>query len=150
MPFTYSEYPIMELTLALESKSDLASGHERKQEGDIVNVRRPKRSTGLGVPKIYLKILVEGLEKSEFDRLTESIGSDIDENGDPIPPFFEKRRYCVPLERLGIDLNRARDKEDVYQPNYLIDTDEPYLFLEEPKPVSVHGLIFDKLIGSYL
>lgn len=150
MPETYKEYPIMELTLALESYKDLASGHERCQEGDIVNVRRPKNGTGLGVPKEYLKILVDGFEKNEFDRLTQPIGSGVDENGDVIAPFFDKRRYCVPLEKLNLDLVRAKDKNDVYQPFLLTDTDEPFLFLEQNTPLNVYGLIFDKLKGQFI
>ncbi len=150
MPGTYKKYPIMELTICLEPHKNLASGHERCQEGDIINVRTPKIGTGLGVPKTHLKILVEGLEVSGFDRLKEPIASGMDDNDDIIKPIFDKRRYCIPLDRLNLDLNRARDKNDVYQPYILTDTDEPYVFLDSSKVFSVYGLVFDKLKGRFI
>lgn len=140
----------MELTICLQSQNSLASGHERVQEGDIVCVRRPNIGTGLNVPKTNLKLLAEGLEYDEFTQLVEPMGSGLDDNGDVLEPYFEKRRFCIPLRKLGIDLNRARDPNDVYQPKCQVDTDEPFYFLSFQAPLDVYGNIFDKLRGRYI
>lgn len=150
MPETYKEYPIMELTICLQSQNSLVSGHERMQEGDIICVRKPNIGTGLGVPKLFLKLLVEGLELDEFNRLVEPIGSGRDANGEILLPFFDKRRFCIPLRKLDIDLDRARDPNDTYQPECQVDTDEPFYFLSFKVPLYAYGLIFDKLTGRYL
>ncbi len=147
MPETYKEYVTWEIALAISNNRDLASGSERTQEGDIVNVRSPHEGTGGKVRSSILFVLLEGLDSTDMRRLKHSLQETEDGTR------FEKRRYCIPFDRLPafIDQDRARDPDDIYQPFQLIDEDVNF-FIETAalRPLRVEGLVFDKLTGKFL
>ncbi len=145
MPQTYKDYSSVEVAVSLTSEKDLASGHERKQEGDIIVVRRPLKGIGTAEAKTHLWLKVEGLDKADLDKLTQQVDEDND---------YGKRRYCIPLEQIkkqmsSFDISRALDKDEIYQPFLLVDEDN-YLFLVEVAPLQVQGLVFDKNKGTYI
>jgi hypothetical protein len=147
MPQTYKEYTVVELSLELHDNLDLASGHERSKEGDIINVRSPHLGTGKAVHKNYLKLLVSGLDKYELGSLSELMEA---ENG----TLYDKRRYCIPLERLkmfypSLDIGKLKDRNESYQPICMVDEDTNNFFYQGA-PLDVHGLVFDKLKMRYL
>lgn len=144
-------YPVKEIAISLFSYAPLSSGHERVIEGDIVAVRDPDIGVGRKEVEEFLWLRVEGLEESEFDRLTDYVQ---DSTSDIV---YDKRRYCIPLERLieadpEFDINLATDDDRIYQPFLLVDYDTDYSFVLEDGhlPFQVSGLIYDKTIGDYL
>jgi len=144
-------YPVKEIAISLVSYAPLSSGHERSIEGDIIAVRTPNVGVGREEVENYLWLRVEGLEESEFDRLTDTIE---DSTSDIV---YDKRRYTIPLERLveadpGFDINLALDDDRIYQPFLLVDYDTDYTFVLEDGhlPFQVSGLIYDKVTGEYL
>lgn len=150
MPETFREYPVREITLSVTDENPLASGHERKMAGDIISCYKPGVGTGRKVVSTYLILRVEGFERSQFDRICQPM----EESAPDF--FFDKRRYCIPFERLKIymprlDLDRVRDPDDIYQPFVPLDEDT-LLYIEgaEHPPISVVGLVFDKKTGMFL
>ncbi len=148
MGYINRKYPIMEIGLSLEGKSPLASGSERKLVGDIISVHSPSLGLGLLEVREYLWLRVEDLEENEFAIIKQPMFQN--EN------IFDKRRYCIPLERLQkvypvLDVSRALDTNIIYQPFLPVDEDN-FMFLEGQleAPFSAHGLIFDKAIGDYI
>lgn len=144
---TNAVYPVCELALSLESCTPLAGGHERKLAGDIIACRVPGSGIGTAEAHSYLWLRVEGLEENVCARLTDRV----EEGG----AAFDKRRYCIPLERLQavvptFDIARALDPLDLYQPFLVVDEDGPYTFLTMTPPLAAEGLIFDKVTGAYL
>jgi len=143
-------YPVKEIAISLISYAPLQSGHERIIEGDIVAVRDPNIGVGRKEVEEFLWLRVEGLESSEFDRLTDNIQSSTGEN-------YDKRRYTIPLEKFEeldteFDINLALDDDRIYQPFLLVDYDTDYTFVLEDGhlPFQVSGLIYDKVTGEYL
>ena len=143
-------YPVKEIAISLISYAPLQSGHERIIEGDIVAVRDPNIGVGRKEVEEFLWLRVEGLESSEFDRLTDNIQSSTGEN-------YDKRRYTIPLEKFEeldteFDINLALDDDRIYQPFLLVDYETDYTFVLEDGnlPFQVSGLIYDKTIGDYL
>lgn len=150
MSETFINYPIREIAISTENSAPLNSGHERKLEGDIVAVRNVSNGIGSGETKKFIWLRVEGLEKLEMDVLIEPLTEE------PFETIYDKRRYCIPLERLQkfvptFDINRAKDATDIYQPFLNIDEDN-FLYLEgtESKTLRIEGLVFDKVTGGYL
>ena len=150
------EFPIMEVALSLETFADLASGHERKQEGDIIAVRYPLNAIGFKEAHTYLWMRIEGLEYTEFTELVDPLTD---------PPYgtdttaeiivYDKRRYSIPLSRIkevhaDFDIDRAKDINDLYQPFLTLDEDNFYFLSEHFQPFQVEGLVFDKFTGVYL
>ncbi len=133
--------------ISVFSKSPLASGHERIQEGDIVTMRKPLGYCNFGEMSSYLWLLIQGPDTSILDRLKDGLAEEDIEDA----PIFDKRRYCIPLKRLPVhvDLARVRDVGDRYQPFFIID-EETGKFLAKPSPLRVEGLVFDKRTGRYL
>ena len=135
----------MEIAIALTSEKDLASGHERKQEGDIIAIRRVSKGIGTAEAKTHLWLRVEGLDKADLDRLTQQVDEDND---------YGKRRYCIPLEQIkkqipSFDIIKVLGRNEIYQPFLSIDEDN-FLFLIEVQPLQVQGLVFDKNKGTYI
>ena len=159
-------YPIMEICVTTRSKAALASGAERSQEGDIIEVRAPNDGIGLSEARTLLWLRFEGLEDWEYgllkDLWTEPLMILRDDRVDQYPPVFDKRRYCIPLERLkGVapffDLARARDGADPYQPFLPIDTDDDDIRFQHVyfpgmarPPLRIEGLIYDKARQVFL
>jgi len=144
-------YPVMEIAISLFSYASLASGHERVLEGDIVSVRKPDEGVGRKEVEEFLWMRVEGLEESEFSRLTDYIQDSTSEI------IYDKRRYCIPLEKLeeidpDFDIDLATYDDRIYQPFLLVDYETDYTFVLEDGnlPFQVSGLIYDKTIGDYL
>lgn len=138
---TDPKYPIFEVAISCEDCAPHVS--ERKLAGDIIAVRRPGMEIGSGEDKRFLWLRLEGLEENEMAQLVASITG------------FDKRRYSIPLDRLKVlwpsfDMNRALDPNDSYQPFILIDGDGPHWFLDITPAFSVHGLVYDKILGDYL
>lgn len=146
------DYPAAEIAIALWSLLP-----ERLQEGDITAVRKPQIGIGLKEASRFLWLLVEGPEYIEYAGLKEKVTEPIDPTRlyeDQVYIKYDKRRYCIPLERLKIvfpalDLARCRDLDDEYQPFYTLD-EESHLWLIDSTPLAIEGLIFDKAIGAYL
>lgn len=141
MAETIRRYPTVEIALSLQDMAPLASGHERKQVGDIIDVRKVSSVVGLQEMHKYLWLRVSGLEESDF-----SLNVGIE--------GFDKRRYCIPLERLqtiapDFNIEDALDTSTIYQPFILTDK-ETGLFMANGPVFDVHGLVFDKVTGEYL
>jgi len=166
MPETFRSFPVAEVAIALRSKPDLIGG-SRIQEGDIVAVRmadnHASRGIGLKEDKLYLWIRIEGWDLNDFSRLTAKTKEPPDDFDQLEPPGgteptpYDKRRYCIPLERLKIvmpslDMEKARDLGVAHQPGLPFDTDGPFNHLEgtEMRPLNIEGLIFDKTIGDFV
>ena len=150
--FVPRDYPTMEIAIALWSVLP-----ERVQEGDIVAVRPPGSAIGFKEDKVFLWLLVEGLEANLFEFLTMPVIEPFDATGHydgPTYTEFDKRRYCVPMARLkevypALDLDKARDPADRYQPFFTLDTDSNFWLTDQP-PLTGEGLVFDKVTGVYL
>jgi len=145
-------YPVMEIAISLVAYAPLASGHERVIEGDIAAVRKPNEGIGREEAKHYMWMRVEGLEESEFAKLTDYI---VDSTSNII---YDKRRYCIPLEKLyeadpEFDIDLALEEDHIYQPFLVVDYDDrtfEFLLEDGHLPFQVSGLIYDKVIGDYL
>ena len=143
-------YPEMEIAISLVDYAPLDSGHERVIVGDIVAVRNPYIGVGREEVENFLWMRIEGLEESEFDRLTDSITTSAGEQ-------YDKRRYGIPLEKIyeidpDFDIDLALEDDRIYQPFLLVDYDEGYYFILEDGqlPFQVSGLIFDKETQEYI
>ena len=105
-----------------------------------MGVTPPDIGAGLRELKRYLWLRVEGLEESDWGLLEQETD-------------FEKRRFCIHLERLkqfnsNFDPEKAMDQTVIYQPFLPVDDDG--LFLVDQNPINVLGLIYDKEFGVYL
>jgi len=149
MSFLNPNYPVMEIAISLISYEPLESGHERIIEGDIVAVRKPYIGIGNKEAIDFLWLRVEGLEESEFYVLTDIVES-------PSGEKYDKRRYCIPLEKLEetdseFDIDIALTPDTIYQPFLILDEDNYTFILEDGHlPLQVSGLIYDKVTGEYL
>lgn len=141
---TNPAYPIFEIAISCEHGGTHSGGlKERKTVGDIIAIRKPGIGIGLKEMSGYLWLRIEGLEENDMARLI-----------DPIEGF-DKRRYCIPFDRLkaiipSLDINRAKDLNDKYQPFLSVDHDPPYRFIGTTRPLNIHGLIFDKQTGRFI
>lgn len=138
----------MEIMLSTVSYAPNESGWERKQAGDIVAVRRPNIGAGLRELREFLWLRVEGLEESDWGNLNIP---NIDWNA---KKRYDKRRFNIPLQRLvqfdaSFDIAKAQDVNIIYQPFLPVD-EETGLWLANPRPINVMGLIHDKQTGIYL
>jgi len=145
-------YPTAEVAIALFSGQG-----ERLQEGDITSVRKPQIGIGLKEAKTRLWLLVQGPQYIEYAGLKEKVTEPIDPTRlyeDQAYIKYDKRRFCIPLARLiqvfpTLDLAKARDLGQAYQPFYTLDT-ENHLWLTDRIPLDTAGLVFDKALGVYL
>lgn len=119
--------------------------NERVVSGDIVAIRRPSRGVGFRELSEFLWLRLTGPEVDQLSRLSVSL----EEAG----VVFDKRRFCIPLDRLpaGVDLARIADPADAYQPFLPVD-EETGLWLEGAAraPLKVAGLVCDKTTGLFL
>ena len=143
------DYPVMEVAINLIDNSPLESGHERSLVGDIIGIRNPNIGVGRKEVENYMWLRIEGLEKMEFYRLTDSIITSAGK--------YDKRRYCIPLEKIKeispeFDIDLALEEDKIYQPFLLVDYDEGYYFVLEDGqlPLQVSGLVFDKETQEYI
>ena len=141
-------YGVWEVAIALEDCAPLASGHERKLEGDMITYRRPAGGIGTKEAHRYLWLRIEGLSDAETYRLVDPVQASEDE------PIYDKRRYAIPLARLAqvvpaISLARLRDVTDAYQPFCELDHEARYQFLATAPPLLALGLVYDKATGEY-
>ena len=142
-------YGVWEVAIALEDCAPLASGRERKLEGDLIAIRRPANGIGTQEASCYLWLRIEGLSDAEMHRLADPVQVSED------APIYDKRRYAIPLARLAqivptISLARLRDVTDAYQPFCEIDQEARYQFLDAAPPLLALGLVWDKEKGEYL
>ena len=156
MGYTNRKYPVREISIACINRPD--HDNERLCVGDIVTIRKPHHVIGKKEAKSLIWLRVEGLEEIEIGTLVqESSGLMMDEDKAAVSERFEKRRYFIPLQRLkkikpDFDIARAMDTNDSYQPFMVVDFADSgfFRYLASDKPLSVHGLIFDKIRGEYL
>jgi len=157
MPETFRDFAVVEVAILVTDHLSLPSGHERAVEGDIIAIRKPRRVMGTKTRSRYLWLLLEGLDwnpMSILDRSNiEPIPLDDIPNPDEIP--YDKRRYCIPLDRLKVvapflDLARVRDVADKYQPFLNVDEDTGDHLPSSRTPFSVHGLVYDKAFQRFL
>lgn len=143
MPQTYKNYQVWEVAI----RAFDASTGSRVQSGDIVEVRQPTSFVGLKETNNFLWLKLFGLDDTEMEDLKEVIEDQND--------IFEKRRYSIPLERLveffpTFSVSRANDKADFYQPFSVYDHDTLEKLMDNGAPLSVEGLVYDKLHMRYL
>lgn len=165
MPETFRSYQTWEVALFVVDNSPLASGHERVQEGDIAAIRLPLPHIGTKERFKFLWVRLSGEDDNIMSDLAQpntEPADTLNENGtfQRGANVFEKRRFCIPFERLNdvsaFDLARARDTADSYQPFQPIDEDMPIdggegLRLGSSRgPLDIRGLVFDKSTGMYL
>lgn len=135
------EYPVWEASINVVDRNS-ANKRDRLELGDIVGIRPPLPYIGSGQTSKTLWVLLEGLEFGDFPALGAWDEQD----------RFYKRRYCIPFHRLppNIDMNRVLDASDPYQPFEPFDFETGFRLESRLRPLSVHGLVFDKLTGEYL
>lgn len=146
-------YPVVEVAIAVTNNK---GGWLDSFEGDIIAVRDPHFVVGNKEMGNWLWLRLEGLEENEMFRLADGIMKEGD-HGPTKDTVYDKRRYCIPLDRLKIlrpelDLTKARDTDEKYQPILMSDytTDQRKYYLTEEKPLMVQGLVFDRVRGDYL
>lgn len=122
-----------EIAIAIVDEQDLASGHKRKKEGDIISVRPYPRNCGRNAIDAYLILIVESNDNLDtmlkltvpwYDDGTEWPPSDDDYDWHCInpPEKLGKHRFTIPLNVIkngwmpDLDLNKVRDKNYIYQP----------------------------------
>lgn len=151
-------YFVMEVAIRAWSYSD-DTGGERLKEGDIVVCRTVGTGIGLKEAHGYLWLRMEGLEHFQCGRLQDPFDDKpdgADDNDFPDLGWWDKRRFCIPLERLKIfcpalDLAKVRDRTLKYQPFLPIDEDDfRYTFSAEKRVLPMTGLVFDKRLQRYI
>jgi hypothetical protein len=123
-----------EFAIAVKDEEDLASGHKRKKQGDIIAVKPAPWEWGRKELDEYLIVPVTGLTKAEAHSLCQPYyeGGVKQEDIPPLDPTAEKppapvkivgkRRYSVPLDVIKTgwcpDMKTAdvADVTKVYQP----------------------------------
>lgn len=123
--------PKYEIAIAVTDEADLASGHKRKKEGDIIAVCPYPWNWGRKEIDRYLIVIVESTDDLEtMQNLTIPATAEgytdaeqlLDENGMLSYTPLGKRRYSIPLSVLqqgwlpDLDLVKVRDKNYIYQP----------------------------------
>lgn len=150
--FAPRSYPVVEVALACWSAAP-----EHVQEGDIMARRHPQIGIGMNEAKLFLWLLLEGLTAEQYAAWKFPIYEPYDPLGlyEPKTDYtvYDKRRFNIPFSRLSevvsIDLVRARNPLDEYQPFYTIDQSN-HLWLTDSIPLQVSGLVWDKVLGVYL
>ena len=157
MPVTYKDYAPREVAILVKGHLPLPSGSERAMEGDIVTIRSPHNGIGTGERSNFLWLRIEGLDRNDMDRLKDPNAEPLDEEGEFIEPHtkYDKRRFCIPLERLKkvapwLDLVRVRCEVDNYQPFIQVDEETGNYIGGIRRPLSVHGLVYDKAKQRFL
>ena len=122
-------------------------------EADIITCRKPIGCIGRKERTEYLWLRVQGSDAGQLDALAWPI--EINVNAEGVGTVVEKRRYCVPLDRLKklyrIDLARTRDLNDDYQPFYPVNYITGECILEDAHaPLKIAGLVYDKLEKRFL
>jgi hypothetical protein len=151
MPSTYRDHnAVMEVVLCCFHGGTLASGHERATVGDIIDVRRPLGRIGTKECDQFLWIKLTCF--GDIDELWQLSQPHTEQ--DPEGPTFEKRRFCIPLDRLkqvypSLDIARVRDTADKYQPFLGYDEEGAFLIFNH-SPLQIEGLVFDKTTGKFL
>ncbi len=163
----------MEMCLLCVDKRDAGAGYPgaRALIGDITGVRKAVKDLMVALPnqtkdgsgrrpyntlcpygyigfrEMYTRIWlrVTGWDISDYGKLTDLWDEGVDR---------EKRRYCVPLERLqaikpDLDVNRCLNLSDFYQPFLAVDEETGFILAESP-PIEISGLVLDKATGDYL
>ena len=148
MPQTFRNYAVREVFLSVVDNRNLATGHERMKEGDIITFRIPAGRCGPASMARGLWLWIQGPDTSVLDRFKDRITT---ETEDVDGEFFDKRRFCIPFKRLPafVDLARVRDPSDIYQP-FAVVAEATGEFLMNPRPLRVEGLVFDKETMRYL
>lgn len=123
----------------------------RKKEGDIIAVKSTPWNWGTKELDQYLIITLDGLTKEEAHKLCVPhfiTGEDWYPSDDlPQPKIIAKRRFKIPLSIIqagwlpSMDLERARDKTDTYQP-----LKETKIVLDTLESVAI---CFDKYKNSF-
>ena len=139
-----------EFAIAVKDEKDLASGHKRKKEGDVIGVAPYPHNWGKKEVDAYLIVVVDNLTKEEAHDLC-SPYYDIDpatvdmEDLEAIQPtIIGKRKYKLPLNIIkdgwhaDLNLTDVRDKTKVYQPlkenNVVLDANEQVsIFFDKEK-----------------
>lgn len=154
MGLTKPQYPVFEIAVSCEHGGTHSGGlKERKCVGDIIAIRKPAGAVGRLEQSGYLWLRIEGLEENDMARLTEPMTDT--GNVDTATVIYDKRRYCIPFERLqaivpSFNVSRALNAADKYQPFIGVDEEPPYRFVREQRPLNVHGLIFDKQTRKFI
>lgn len=163
MPLIIRKYESREVGILVRGYFPHSFESERAIEGDIIAIRRPGLGLGMATMSNYLWLVIEGLDRELMDRYKDNDEEPLDETGS----FFEardggvrykqydKRRFCIPLQRLKLvapwlDLNRVRDINDIYQPFVMLDEETGHYVSEGRKPLSLHGLVYDKAKQRFL
>ena len=160
MPQTFREYPIRTVAICTQDFAPHTNGtKERSLCGDITVIKTPwgqdHGTIGSSEATQWLWFQLEGLDKNEMGYLSGVNRVPFDPADDGVHINYDKRRYCIPLERLkklypALDIAKAKDATVAYQPFVMTQGDPPYYFLKKPKVFDVQGLVFDKAIGRYL
>jgi hypothetical protein len=137
----------MEVALCCFHGGTLASGHERATVGDIILAREPAGYIGTKEADQFLWLKLTSLKDID-------VFWDLFEPNEESEIQYEKRRFCVPLERLkqiypSLDVARVRNTGDKYQPFLGYDEEGGYLLFNH-SPLQIEGLVFDKATGRYL
>jgi len=144
MPQTYQQFRVWEAGLLIPSYAGDAGG-ERGLSGDIITVREPTNGVGLREMGHLLYLRIDGLDDYDMQALMEPLYEG--------ETWYDKRRYCIPFERLNelhpLDFDRLYDVSDVYQPFLHVDS-ETGLYLFDAHVFNVDGLVFDKMTQTYI
>ena len=118
------------------------------EEGDIVATRpwNPPRFVGRKERHQFLWMLIWGLPYEQISDLHDAYY----ENDIP----YDKRQYCIPLERLAevdpaFDIARARDVNDFYQPYFTLDEVSGEVIATREAFLTT-GLVYDKATLRFL
>ena len=136
-------YSTFEMAILLVDLPDNGT-HERAKIGDIIAIRLHNlHHCGNAEKGMFLWIPVDGLEDDEMSVFADSVEG------------FEKRRYCVPLDRLKelvptLEMAKVLDPSIKYQPFTLPDEEDFNRYLAPTAPLPIQGSVFDKAIGTYL
>jgi len=118
-----------EFAIAVKDEADLASGHKRKKQGDIIAVKPAPWNWGKKEVNEYLIVPATGLTKEEAHELCQPCYAggvlqkdlSIDLDAKPVA-IIAKRRYSIPLEIIKVGwkpdmiTKDVEDKKKVYQP----------------------------------
>jgi len=115
-----------EFAVAVVDEDDLASGHKRKKQGDLIAVKPAPWNWGRKEVDEYLIVPTTGLTKEEAHSLCQPYyeggvkQEDITEDSNPA--IVGKRRYSIPLSTIkdgwkpDMVTKDVEDKKKVYQP----------------------------------
>jgi len=130
---TYKSYQVYRVLIAMESKADLKSGHERYKEGDIIDARPEMAQTeGLGTAEVnnFIALRVQGFSRDIMDSLAVKIDG------------FDKRRFSIRFS----DLKTQWPSFDTTQVHVL---DDDLKVVLKNGLFNIEGLVWDKLYQRY-